>query len=316
VLSSLAASGAKVSEIHAMNQLYPIVLFVYKRFAVTHRVIEALKENPEAPSSELIIFSDAPKTTFDSPKVEELRRFLRTIKGFRTIQLRFRDENLGLARSFISGISEILQVYEAAIILEDDNLVSKSFLSYMNESITYYKGNPRVSCVTGYSYPLIPKMRGAYFLRGAETWSIGVWRESWTGVEWDEKKLIQQLKELKSYSRFSFGGFGIPELLELQRNGSVDSWGVRWWASSYVRSLHCLYPPEPLCVSIGYGDDSVHCSGDWNPLYLRPNQLAHDYAFSPAPKSVKQRWTTTIRCLLMNLFTLPLYTRVQNRFAK
>ena len=155
-----------------MKKLYPIVLFTYKRLAVTRQVLKALKENPEVSSSELIIFSDGPKAESDGREVEEVRQFLSTIEGFRSVQLRFRDKNFGLARSFISGITEILQIYEAAIILEDDNLVSRSFLSYMNDSINYYRGNPRVSCVSAYSYPLTPRMHSPYFLRGAETWVI------------------------------------------------------------------------------------------------------------------------------------------------
>lgn len=44
-----------------MTNLAPVVLFTYKRLAITKKVIDSLRDNEEADRTELIIYSDGPK---------------------------------------------------------------------------------------------------------------------------------------------------------------------------------------------------------------------------------------------------------------
>jgi len=48
-----------------------------------------------------------------------------------------RKSNIGLAKNIISGITEIINAKEKAIILEDDVVVSSTFLNYMNDALNY-----------------------------------------------------------------------------------------------------------------------------------------------------------------------------------
>ena len=88
--------------------LAPIALFTYNRPWYTRRTVEALQENEFAADSELIIFSDGPKNSQDEQKIGEVRRYLRTIDGFRNVVVIERSENLGLSYSIISGVTEVL----------------------------------------------------------------------------------------------------------------------------------------------------------------------------------------------------------------
>ncbi len=45
-----------------MTNLAPVVLFTYKRFSVTRKVIDSLLGNEEADRTELIVYSDGPRT--------------------------------------------------------------------------------------------------------------------------------------------------------------------------------------------------------------------------------------------------------------
>lgn len=132
----------------------PIVLFTYKRLGVTQRVVNSLLSNPEAKDSVIIIYSDGPKNEGDEIEVNEVRTYLRQLSGFKSIELIFRAKNLGLANSFITGITETLERFESAIFMEDDNLVSSGFLEFMNTTLELYKEDERVSCITGYSFPI------------------------------------------------------------------------------------------------------------------------------------------------------------------
>ena len=172
---------------------HPIVLFTYKRLAVTRQVFDALLRNPEARDSSIIIYSDGPKNENDKLDVDEVRNYLRQLSGFKSIELIFRTKNLGLANSFITGITETLERFESAIFMEDDNLVSSGFLAFMNATLELYKDESRVSCITGYSYPIWPQQSRPYFVRGAETWSMATWRRSWQHFCLDGKLLKSEI---------------------------------------------------------------------------------------------------------------------------
>lgn len=282
-----------------MTDLAPVVLFTYKRLAITKKVIDSLRDNKEAAKTELIIYSDGPKNINDTSEVEEVRRYLCGLTGFKSIELIYREKNLGLAQSFIQGITEILTRYEKAIFLEDDNLLSKHFLSFMNEALVYYKDNKKVICVTGYSFPLMPASKQPYFLRGAETWSMGTWRRGWKHFCADGNTLLSDIQTNGLVKKFCSDGFGFYEMLQRQVRGEIDSWGVRWWASAYVKDMYCLYPPRPLCVSIGYGEDSVHCA-TYGPLFRKPSDLTAE-PVTDLPLNVRETFKTTLRIRLMNI---------------
>ena len=290
-----------------MTDLAPVVLFTYKRLAITKRVIDSLRDNKEAARTELIVYSDGPKSVNDSTEVEEVRRYMYGLTGFKDIRLICRGKNLGLAQSFIQGITETLTRYEKAIFLEDDNLLSKHFLSFMNEALDYYKDNERVICVTGYSWPLRPAPEQPYFLRGAETWSMGTWSRGWRHFCSDGNRLLSDIHKKGLVKKFRGDGFGLYEMLQRQVRGEIDSWGVRWWASAFLKDMYCLYPHKPLCVSIGYGEDSVHCNS-YGPLFRKPSDLSAE-PISDLPLNVQETLKTTLLIRLMNTI-LPIGNRI------
>jgi GT2 family glycosyltransferase len=96
-----------------------IVLFVYNRQWHTKQTVEALQNNLYAEESNLFIFSDGPKTEKDEPKVKEVREYLKTIKGFKNIEIIERDKNWGLANNIIDAVTKIVNEYGRIIVLEN-----------------------------------------------------------------------------------------------------------------------------------------------------------------------------------------------------
>ena len=76
----------------------PIVLFTYSRSDHTRRTVESLLQNQLSQESDLIVFSDAPRTLDKQARVDEVRAYLNTITGFRSITIHHRPHNFGLAR--------------------------------------------------------------------------------------------------------------------------------------------------------------------------------------------------------------------------
>ncbi len=117
----------------------PIVLFTYNRPWHTRQTVEALKKNEFSQESELFIFSDGWKSDEDKPKVLEVRKYLKSIDGFKKINIIERDRNWGLANNIIDGVTKIVNEYGKVIVLEDDLITSPYFLKFMNN--TYRRRN-------------------------------------------------------------------------------------------------------------------------------------------------------------------------------
>ncbi|MEX5793522.1 hypothetical protein AB6H32_21190 [Providencia hangzhouensis] len=91
------------------TNLAPIILFVYARPIHTQRTIDALLLNSEALLSDLIVYSDGPKTETDENAVNQVRNIIKNLNGFKSVKLIERIQNNGLAKNIIDGVSEVLK---------------------------------------------------------------------------------------------------------------------------------------------------------------------------------------------------------------
>jgi hypothetical protein len=239
----------------------PIALFAYNRPVHTRQTIESLRRNALAGESELIIFSDGPRPGPDRQKVESVRDYLRTVTGFKKINIVEREKNAGLAQSIISGVTEVVNRYGRIIVLEDDMLVSPFFLEYMNEALEFYEDEERVISIHAYLYPLQAQLPETFFLRGADCWGWATWKRGWALFEPDGLKLLAELKERKLVKRFDLNGtHAYTRMLKWQARGALDSWAIRWHASAFLRDKLTLFPGVSLIANIGLDASGAHCS--------------------------------------------------------
>lgn len=236
----------------------PIALFVYNRLWHTQQTVEALLKNAEAKDSDLIIFSDGAKDVASKEKVDQVRQYLRTIAGFKSVRIVERKDNRGLAKSIISGVTEVVNDYGQVIVLEDDMVTSPYFLKYMNDGLDMYWDEDRVISIHGYCYP-IEGLPETFFLKGADCWGWATWKRGWDLFESDGSRLLAELTQRDLMDRFDFfGGFDYSGMLKGQIEGRNDSWAVRWYASALLQDKLTLYPGKALVHNIGNDASGRH----------------------------------------------------------
>jgi len=241
----------------------PIALFVYSRPKHLQKCIDSLLANPEAPDSDIFIFSDGPKREEHRPQVEKVRDLVRNVVGFKSVNLIARNTNLGLSRSIISGVTEILSNYESAVILEDDLVVSNCFLHYMNRALSMYREDESVASIHGYCYPVKTTLPETFFIQGADCWGWATWRRAWKHFDEDGSRLLQQLRERKLQRKFDFDRVHPYEkMLKDQIRGKNDSWAIRWYASAFLKGMFTLYPGRSQVSNIGFDGSGEHCGED------------------------------------------------------
>ncbi|QJB38808.1 hypothetical protein HF324_13405 [Chitinophaga oryzae] len=152
-----------------MATLAPIIFFAFKRPEITRKALESLALNPEAAESELYVFADGPKEGATAETLQQIaatREVIRSRNWCGTVHIAERVQNYGLARSVITGVTEVIEKHGKAIIVEDDLVLSPYFLKYMNEGLDLYEDEPQVASIHGYVYPLLEKMPETFFIRG------------------------------------------------------------------------------------------------------------------------------------------------------
>ena len=257
---SRSASSRQISLQYLPIAKTPIALFAYNRPRHIGRTVAALQLNELAADSDLYIFSDGAKTDADTDLVEEVRREIDGICGFKSVHISKRDRNCGLAHSIISGVSEICQRHGRVIVLEDDLVTSRYFLRYMNDALDLYENQSDVISIHGYVYPVNNPLPDTFFIKGADCWGWATWRRGWDLFQPDGEILLQQLERRGLIQEFDFdGAFPYSQMLRDQIKGRNNSWAIRWYASAFLSNKLTLYPGRSLVHNIGNDSSGVHC---------------------------------------------------------
>lgn len=236
----------------------PIAIFCYNRLDHLVHTIESLKLNYLSDQSEIYIFSDGAKDSNSILQVEKVREYINDLDGFKSISVIESSINKGLSRSIIEGVTHVLSKYDRLIVLEDDLVSSKYFLTFMNDALNIYKNNNEVSCINGYSYP-IKNLPNTFFLKGADCWGWGTWKDDWKLFEEDGKKLLNKIKAKNLVHEFNFYSLTRNfKMLADQIIGKNDSWAIRWHASLFLKNKLCLFPGKTLIKNIGFDNTGTH----------------------------------------------------------
>ncbi len=279
--------------------LAPICLFTYNRLEETKQTVEALRNNYLAPDSELFIFSDGQKNNEAKQKVDEVRKYIKTVDGFKMVKIIESKENKGLANSIINGVTQIIQEYGKVIVLEDDLVSHPYFLRFINDALFHYKAVNAVQSVNGFS-PLIKSCQtDIYFQNRPFSWGWGTWIEYWNKDIFDKEKIKQEMFNHSALTLFKKKqGDDIVKMLQDSINGKNDSWYVRWAYNHFKNQRVSLYPRYSLIENIGFSSEATHTNGVKTYKYLFA-----DKCLSPLTFPVDTHIDKTYEKEFLNYFT-------------
>ena len=269
-----------------MQNFAPIALFVYNRPQHTERTLKFLKQNELAAESRLFIFSDGPKTAADEDKVNAVREILKTVDGFKSVEVISRKENMGLANSVIAGVSRLVKDYKQVIVFEDDLITSPYTLLYFNDALSRYRTEEQVMHIGAYMYPLKENtLPESFFYRAATSWGWATWDRAWQYFEPDIDVLIGKF-DAKKRAAFSIEHtMNFWKQMQDFKKGKNNSWAIRWYASLFLRNGLTLNPAHSLVNNIGHDGTGVH-SGI-NDIY---NVIIHPKPISQFPLEIRENY--------------------------
>ena len=245
-----------------MMNFAPILLFVYNRPEHTRRCIESLTRNSLASDSILYIYADGAKDATQQPAVDKVRSYLRTISGFQAVNLIERNENWGLARNIIDGVTTQVKQYGRVIVLEDDLVVAPYFLAFMNEALETYKDEPKVGHIQACDFTQDPSLPDTFLIKWTGSWGWATWDRSWKHFNPNGKELLQELEQRGLTYTFDFNGkYGFTRMLRRQIEGKNNSWAIRWNASLFLKDILSLNVGRSLVQNEGFDGSGTNCGG-------------------------------------------------------
>jgi hypothetical protein len=248
-----------------MKTLAPIVLFCYNRPDTLRHTIEALRDNYWAEESELFIFSDGAKKPADEPLVAEVRDYLQSITGFKSLVITEATVNKGLANSIIGGVQAIIDKYDKVIVLEDDLVSSRNFLVYMNKALDYYRQDTRIFSITGFSIPIRGLSENSvYYTQRANSTGWGTWKDRWNGIDWEVRDYSTLMNDRAARRAFNQMGSDMTGLLVKQKTGKINSWAIRWCYHQFKYNLYSVHPALSKIKNIGYAKGATHTREKFN----------------------------------------------------
>jgi hypothetical protein len=249
-----------------MKDLAPIALFCFNRPIHLKKTLSSLKKNLLFNKSKIYIFADGAKTEKDLIDVDKVRNLVKNLKGFKKKKIIFRKKNFGLAKNIISGVNYVLKKEKKIIVLEDDLITSKFFLSYMNKSLDYYKKENKVASIHGYIYPLNKKnLLDNFFIKGADCWGWGTWKRSWMKFEKKPEVLIKKIKKKNLIREFNFNNTkNYFQMLKKNLYIKNKSWAIQWYASAFLKNMYTLYPKYTYVKNIGLDGSGKNTKLNYN----------------------------------------------------
>jgi acetyltransferase-like isoleucine patch superfamily enzyme/GT2 family glycosyltransferase len=238
---------------------------VYDRPDHTEQALRALSEADLASESTLCIYADGPRPGESSDCVERIRKvrdIIRKEKWCREVRIVELDCNKGLAESIVGGVTETVNKHGRAIVLEDDIIVSRGLLKYLNDALEMYADDPEVMHISGCMYDAhFDSVQDTFFLKVMSCQGWATWKEAWAHYNnnaLDHLAYFQPSAQ-RSYDFDIDGEAYFMDQLRMNVDGRLSTWAVLWYASWLRAGGYSLFPRRSLVRNIGFDDSGRHC---------------------------------------------------------
>jgi len=238
----------------------PIVLVVFKRFEVTQKVFDIIKE---VKPKQLFVVADGWRENVkdEKEKCEKTREIIDQVDWECKVYKKFSDVNLGGPKNFPQGLNWVFDKVEKAIILEDDILADLSFFKFCDELLEKYQNNSQIMHIAGSNAEIIDNVENSYFFaRGTRVWGWATWKRAWKHFDFDMKKWPQIKQNDDLAKRFyTKNTYKIQsKKAEDMYQKKIKNWDYLWQFACLSNNGYAIVPNQTLIEHIGYGEDAQH----------------------------------------------------------
>jgi hypothetical protein len=239
----------------------PVLLLVFNRPDTTQVVFDAIRK---ARPARLYVAADGPREGRPGEKdlCTSTRATATNVDWPCDVHTLFRDRNLGCKVAVSSALDWFFQHEEEGIILEDDCVPDKSFFTFCQELLSYYRTDQRIMHISGDNFQA-GNIRGTgsyYFSRYSHVWGWASWRRAWKCYDVTMStfpRFIQQ-DGISSIFHTSREKRYWQRILSEVYEGKVDTWDYQWLYALWTHHGLSAIPNANLVANIGFGPGATH----------------------------------------------------------
>jgi hypothetical protein len=220
------------------------------------------------------VIQDAPEGKVPSRAWKQTHTVAR---GYPHGNLIVREKHHHVVFNISNIIGELLNEYEALIVLEDDVCVSRDFIVFMLDCLHRYADCEDVMsvCADQFAYPELMAQRdhtlfARFFLRHG----FGIWRRSWRRHDfsctgWEE--LPRDTRRLNDFN--IIGGQYLYERLASVCRNDRPVYDIRWYFNMHACGGFSVMPTRSLVFNAGFAG-GVHLMEDPSSRSTLPTRIA------------------------------------------
>lgn len=245
----------------------PIAIFAYRRADELAATLGSLAACGGLARHAVYLFIDGPKGEADRREVEAVRQVGARL-GWDRLEVRVAENNRGLRRSVMAGVSELIEAHGRVIVIEDDLRVAPMALDYLQAGLDRFAGAERVKAVCAYQYRMPADASDrAGFLPFASSWGWATWRRAWAPFVAAEARLAERADSRAFLRQLDRQGIiAASAMLRAQREGLIDSWAILWNAYLAETDGLALFPAQTMVLNGGFGGSGASHASSRNPI--------------------------------------------------
>jgi len=242
----------------------PVVVFAYNRPDHLRQTLAALAEADLAGDSRVRVYADGARNEAAREGVAAVRTVLVDPvwrDRFAAFEVVASDENKGLAKAIVGGVTGVVEQAGRVIVLEDDLIVSRDFLRFMNDALDFYQSDQTVGSISGFCPLKAPPAGYTHdVMRVPRNCSTGwaTWADRWRAVDWTAADAPRLNRDPAFRKRFNSAGSDRVDRLRRQMEGTVSSWSIRFGLWQTASGRDTIFSSFNRLVNSGYDGSGVN----------------------------------------------------------
>ena len=264
------------------------------------KCLNSLMKNPWAQYVDLYIGLDYPAKDSHWPGYREILKLMdRDYSMFRSFHLLKRAENYGARKNIDDLFQEVLKNHEQFIYMEDDTEFSENYLEYMLKALDYFRDDPDIISVSGYSDPVKLEMENNSNIISQNaifnTWGAGFWKDKF---EVFRKEISEDLCLIRDFSynlkHFHFSRYRRTDYINCVAGVDPDDRDVYRLSPMFTSitdialgvymQVKGKYQAMPLVSKVrnnGFDGTGIYCQTIKSPGFGRVTSDTYDYSKQP-----------------------------------
>ena len=244
----------------------PVVFITFNRLDTAQEVFEQIKK---AAPRKLYLISDGARQNRqgEAKKAAEVRGYIEAgIDWDCEVHRIYADSNMGCRGRIASGLDEVFEHEDTAIIIEDDIKPHNTFFRYCQTMLEWYKDDERIGMITGCNLcPDYDCGRDYIFSKITEIWGWATWRRVWKNyrisITDEEMKELADTRYLRNYWGRWYGDTIMKGLIDVKLE-RCSAWS---YSLSYLIATNnqlVIVPGHNLITNIGFErEDATNTAG-------------------------------------------------------